>query len=79
MKTIHFLALLVGMPARFRGLDDLLLLTLGGVDRGVALAFRGEDHRALLALGAHLLFHGRDDVRGGLDVLDLVAQDLVIF
>src|SRR4026208_577581 len=48
------LLLLVG----FGLLDDALLLALGLVDLRVAIAFRGEHHRALLALGAHLLFHG---------------------
>ena len=62
--------------ARFRRLDDLLLVPFGGVDRGVARAFRGQDHGALLALGAHLLLHRREDVVRRRDVLDLVAQHL---
>ena len=64
------------LPVRLRRLDHLLLLALGGVDRGVALPFGRENHRALLALGAHLLLHRREDVGRRLDVLDLVAQHL---
>ena len=39
-------------------------------------AFRGQDHGALLALGAHLLFHRGQHVVRRRDVLDLVAQHL---
>ena len=39
-------------------------------------AFRGQDHRALLALRAHLLFHRGEHVLRRRDVLDLVAQHL---
>ena len=43
---------------------------------GVARAFRRQDHRALLALGAHLLLHRGENVVRRRDVLDLVAQHL---
>src|SRR6185503_11540502 len=66
----------VALPLRFRGFDHLLLLALRGVDGRIALTFRRENHRALLALGAHLLLHRREDVGRRLDVLDLVAQHL---
>ena len=62
--------------ARFRRLDDLLLLAFGVVDRGVARAFGRQNHRALFALGAHLLFHRGQHVVRRRDVLDLVAQHL---
>ena len=62
--------------ARFRRLDDLLLLAFRVVDGGVARAFRRQDDGALLALGAHLLFHRRQHVVRRRDVLDLVAQHL---
>ena len=39
-------------------------------------AFGGEDDGALLALGAHLLLHGGEDVLRRRDVLDLVAEHL---
>src|SRR5262249_40010580 len=61
---------------RFRGLDHLLPVALGAVDRGVALPFRLQDQRALLALGAHLLLHRGEHVLRRRDVLDLVAQHL---
>jgi hypothetical protein len=59
---------------RFRRLDDLLLVALGLVDRGVALPFRLQDRGAFFAFGAHLLFHRRQHVLRRVDVLDLVAE-----
>ena len=60
----------------FRGLDHLLFLALGLIDRRVTLAFGGENHRALLPLRSHLLFHRVEYALWRGDVLDLVAQDL---
>src|SRR5688572_7102012 len=66
------LLLLVGLGL----LDDALLLALGLVDLGVALSLGRQHHRALLALGTHLLLHRREHVLRRVDVLDLVAQHL---
>ena len=61
---------------RFRRLDDLLLVAVGGVDGGVALPFGLQNRGAFLALGAHLLLHRGQHVLRRVDVLDLVAQHL---
>ena len=52
-----------------------LLAALGGLDVRLAGALRGEDHRALLAVGLHLLFHRLLDRRRRLDGLQLDAGD----
>ena len=52
---------------------SLLLLTLGAVDRRVAHGLRVQDGGALFTLGAHLLFHCRQNILRRSDVLDLIA------
>src|SRR5574344_1644370 len=56
--------------------QDLLRAALGLVDLRLAVALRLRDHRALLALGAHLLLHRVADRPRRGDVLDFVARDL---
>ena len=58
----------------FGGEDDGLFFPLGHVDGGLALAFALEDLRAFGALGGDLAVHGADDLVGGVDVADLVAE-----
>ena len=67
--TFGFVDLL--LLARFRRLDRFLLGALRRVDDGVARAFGGQDHRALLALGVqHLEIEHADH-----SDLDVVARD----
>src|SRR5262249_53768798 len=62
------------LAVRFRLLDHLLLLTLRGVDRSIAHALGLQNHGTLLAFGAHLLFHGGQNIFRRRDVLDLITQ-----
>src|SRR6185503_13017794 len=59
----------------FRSFDRLLFFAFRAVNRRVALSFRGQNESAFFALGAHLFFHGGEDVLRRRDVLDLVAHD----
>jgi hypothetical protein len=72
--TLGLIDLLLAIGLGF--LDDLLLFALGLVDCRIALALGLQHHGPLLPLGAHLLLHRGENVRGRRDVLDLVAKHL---
>src|SRR5690606_32884974 len=64
-----------GLLRAFGGEDARLLVALGGLDRGFAVTLGREDHRALLAVGLHLLLHRFLDRRRRIDALEFDSRD----